>query len=258
MARGYHRLQVGLRKFFQTETLGNGERGRSPVSQFSLDNSATPMSSNSPPSQSDAGSLSSGPLEHGHSAVGLSRYVLFGCLAVFGAAIDLWSKSAVFAWRGLPGESDIYWVIDGYFGIETAVNIGAVFGIGAGKGLVFAAISVVALVAILVWLFRFRAAESAWLTFALGCITGGIIGNLYDRLGMWWQPNYPEVWSSGVRDWILWQASDQWKWPNFNIADSLLVTGAVMLFVQSIFFPPAAMLPAPDEQTSQKGNSDED
>lgn len=171
-----------------------------------------------------------------------SRYLLFGCLAVIGAGLDLWTKQVVFAWRGLPGQRDAYWVVDGYFGIETAVNIGAVFGIGAGKGLMFASISVIALIGILVWLFRFKAAESTWLTFALGCVTGGIFGNLYDRLGLWWQPGYPEQWQSGVRDWILWQASDAWRWPNFNIADSLLVVGAIMLVVQSVFFPPTAML----------------
>ena len=66
-------------------------------------------------------------------------------------------------------------------------------------------------------------------------ITGGIIGNLYDRLGLWWQDTYPAEWQSGVRDWILWQASDEWKWPNFNIADSLLVVGACMLLYHSFF-----------------------
>jgi signal peptidase II len=167
-----------------------------------------------------------------------SRYVLFFGLAVVGGALDLWSKEAIFRWRGLPGTKDVYWIIEGYFGIETAVNIGAVFGLGAGQGLVFATISVIAAVAIVVWLFFFGAARSSWLTFALGCITGGIIGNLYDRLGFWWEPGLPDQWQSGVRDWILWQASEQWKWPNFNIADSLLVTGAIMLLVQSFFFPP--------------------
>lgn len=203
---------------------------------------STPNSMPSPPDTPDTPDTS----------VPWSRYLLFGCLAILGGALDLWSKAAVFAWRGLPGQRDVYWIIEGYFGIETAVNIGAVFGLGAGKGGLFAGISVVALVAILVWLFWFRAAaESAWLTFALGCITGGILGNLYDRLGMWWQPGYPDPWQSGVRDWILWQASEQWKWPNFNIADSLLVTGAIMMVVQSIFFPPASMIshPSEDEQS---------
>ncbi|KLU02517.1 Lipoprotein signal peptidase [Rhodopirellula islandica] len=168
-----------------------------------------------------------------------SRYALFFGLAVAGGALDLWSKEVIFRWRGLPGTQDVHWIIEGYFGIETAVNIGAVFGLGAGQGLMFAAISVIAAVAIVAWLFFFQAARSSWLTFALGCITGGIIGNLYDRLGFWWEPGLPDQWQSGVRDWILWQASEQWKWPNFNIADSLLVTGAIMLLIQSFFFPPS-------------------
>jgi signal peptidase II len=164
--------------------------------------------------------------------------ITYAALALIGGAIDLWTKAAVFRWRGLPGESDIWWVIDGYFGIETAVNIGAVFGVGAGKGALFAMLSVLAAIGILVWLFRFGAAQSWWTTIALGLISGGIIGNLYDRLGFWWKPGYHEPWKSGVRDWILWQASDQWKWPNFNIADSLLVVGAGMLLYQSFFLAP--------------------
>ena len=163
------------------------------------------------------------------------RVILYALLAITGGALDLWSKQAIFSWRGLPGQKDTYWIIDGYFGIETAVNIGAVFGLGAGKGTMFAVLSIVAAIGIIVWLFKFRAAESLWLTTALGLISGGIIGNLYDRLGMWWKDGYPIEWQSGVRDWILWQAGPDWKWPNFNIADSLLVVGACMLLYQSIF-----------------------
>ncbi len=178
------------------------------------------------------------------------RVLLYACLAIIGATADLWSKAAVFRWRGLPSEKDIWWLIDGYFGIETAVNIGAVFGIGAGKGTLFAVFSVVAAIGIVLWLFWFRAAESLWLTVALGMITGGIFGNLYDRLGMWWQDTYPPEWKSGVRDWILWQASDQWKWPNFNIADSLLVVGACMLLYQSFF-----LAETPEEESSSSPES---
>jgi signal peptidase II len=165
--------------------------------------------------------------------------VLFAALAVLGATADLWTKSAVFSWRGLPGEQDVWWIIDHFFGIETAVNIGAVFGVGAGKGTLFAAFSIVAAVGIVIWLFWFKAAQSLWLTWALGLISGGIIGNLYDRLGMWWQAGYPEQWQSGVRDWILVRVEGVPlldPWPNFNIADSLLVVGAGMLLYQT-FFP---------------------
>lgn len=168
-----------------------------------------------------------------------SRIAVFLTLAIVGAIADLWTKSVLFDWRGLPGQSDPYWIIDGIFGFETAVNIGAVFGLGAGKGLFFAGFSILAGIGVVVWLFWFGAAESLWLTVALGMIGGGIIGNLYDRLGMWWLPGYPVEWKSGVRDWILFRIEGVPgfdPWPNFNIADSLLVAGAAMLLYQS-FFP---------------------
>ncbi len=184
------------------------------------------------PEQKNSDAAPLGPLP-------ISRICIYAALAVVGGAVDLWSKSAVFAWRGLPGENGAWWIVDEYFGIETAVNIGAVFGVGAGKGTLFAAFSVVAAIGIVTWLFWFKAAHSLWLTWALGLITGGIIGNLYDRLGMWWQPGYPLEWQSGVRDWILFRIEGVPMldpWPNFNIADSLLVVGACMLLYQS-FFP---------------------
>ena len=172
----------------------------------------------------------------GRIPIPVNRFVVFLSLAILGAAADLWTKDAVFHWRGLPGQSDVWWLVDGYAGIETAVNIGAVFGLGAGQGMVFAALSVVAAIAIFIWLFWFGAARLWWLTIAMGCVLGGIIGNLYDRLGLWWTPGLPVEWKSGVRDWILWQLNDDYKWPNFNIADSLLVCGAAMLLWRS-FFP---------------------
>ncbi len=165
-----------------------------------------------------------------------SRPLVFALIAISGAAADLLTKQWIFRWRGLPGHRAPWWLIEEHVGIETAVNIGAVFGVGAGKGILFAALSIVAGCGILIWLFWYRAAHQWWLTIALALVTGGIVGNLYDRLGLWWQPGYPEPWKSGVRDWILWQVSNAWKWPNFNIADSLLVVGAGMLLWRS-FFP---------------------
>lgn len=167
-----------------------------------------------------------------------AQWLTFGSLAFGGAALDLWTKQAVFAWRGLPGQMTPWWLVEGYVGIETAVNEGALFGLGAGFGMVFAILSILAGIGILIWLARFGAIASWWLTVALGCVMAGIIGNLYDRLGMWYQPGYPPEWRSGVRDWILLRYGD-YTWPNFNIADSLLVTGAIMLAVHS-FTAPAA------------------
>lgn len=173
--------------------------------------------------------------------VPVSRAITYFVLAAIGATADLWSKSAIFRWRGLPGQEPIWWIIEDHFGIETAVNIGAVFGLGAGQGGLFALMAMLAGIAIPVWLFWFGAAQSRWLTWSLGMITGGILGNLHDRLGMWWQQGYPPQWQSGVRDWILFKIEGVPffdPWPNFNIADSLLVVGACMLMYQSLFLTP--------------------
>ena len=148
-----------------------------------------------------------------------SRYALFGSLMLAGAAADLLSKEWVFAWRGLPGQLPPYWLIEPYVGLETAVNQGALFGMGQGQGWLFAILSIVALVGIFLWLFAFQAAQSKWLSVAMGLVTGGIIGNLYDRLAI---PTLPNEIRGGVRDWILFKY-EQYIWPNFNIADSVLV-----------------------------------
>ena len=117
---------------------------------------------------------------------------------------------------------------------------------------------VAAAIAIPVWLFWYRAARDAWLTLALGCVMGGILGNLFDRMGL-----HGEVWPAGdragetihaVRDWILWQVNDQWTWPNFNIADSLLVTGAVLMFLHALW-QPRPVASEPEREKAASGNS---
>ncbi len=170
------------------------------------------------------------------SSVAWVRWVAFFAIAIGGTGLDLWTKEAVFAWRGLPGAMRPWWLIDSYVGIETAVNPGALFGMGAGWGKLFALLSIVAAVAILIWLGKFQAIKSWWLVVSLGFVTGGIFGNLYDRLGLWNPPADHPDWQSGVRDWILFRY-EQYTWPNFNIADSLLVCGAIMLAVHSFMTP---------------------
>jgi signal peptidase II len=154
--------------------------------------------------------------------------VIFWGLAVAGCALDLLTKHWVFQWRRMPGESPVWWFWEPYIGIETALNPGALFGMGAGFGAGFAILSIAAGVGILVWLFWFQAARDLLLTIALGCVLGGIAGNLYDRLGLWQVPGVPGAFRNEVRDWILFRYRE-FTWPNFNIADSLLVCGAGLL-----------------------------
>ncbi len=167
-------------------------------------------------------------------AVPASRYVVFFSLAILGCLADLATKSYVFEWLGMPGGRTA-WVWDQIVGFQTSLNEGALFGLGQGMVPLFAALSVVAATAIAWWLFVAGAARDLWLTVALAAITAGIFGNLYDRLGL---PGLTWNFGNGlhnagdsvyaVRDWILVMIGNR-PWPNFNIADSLLVCGAAML-----------------------------
>ncbi len=155
------------------------------------------------------------------------RIALVAVLASVGCYADLLTKRLVFERMGLPqvqGPRNVCWLWDGYIGIETSVNLGALAGLGSGHLNFLSAISVFAIVAILSWVIWGSATRDLLVTIAVGLILAGILGNLYDRLGMWG--------SRGVRDWILFQYRS-FVWPNFNIADSLLVIGAVLLVLHS-------------------------
>ncbi len=169
-------------------------------------------------------------------AVPATRYLVFLLLASAGCAADLVTKRCVFAWLGMPDpRTPPYWVWPGVFGFQTSLNEGALFGMGQGMVSLFSALSIAAVVGILYWLFVAGAARDWLLTVALACVTAGILGNLYDRLGMpglTWNAASPrhEVGEPvfAVRDWILVMIG-RFHWPNFNIADSLLVCGAALL-----------------------------
>jgi signal peptidase II len=166
-----------------------------------------------------------------------SRCILFGAIAAVGCGVDLATKAWLFSWPELGG-GQVYWLWPGHAGFQLSLNQGALFGMGQGSTWLFAALSVLAGCAIPLWLFYWRAARDRWLSAALGLVMGGLLGNLYDRLGLpshLWPGRGGEVGPPvyAVRDWILVQWSDQWRWPNFNIADSLLVIGALALVLHA-------------------------
>lgn len=166
------------------------------------------------------------------SPVPTNRYVTFLSIASVGLAADLITKQILFAWLGLPQQDNYFWIVEGYVGFQTAVNRGALFGMGEGYWWLFSLLSVVAAAGIVTWLFYYRAAHDWLLTIALGCVMAGIFGNLYDRLGLWDATGLPAEFEHGVRDWILFRYQ-QYTWPNFNIADCLLVCGAGLLVLHA-------------------------
>jgi signal peptidase II len=165
-------------------------------------------------------------------AVPRSRYLIFFAIALLGFAADLATKTRVFDRLGPPGGATC-WVWQDVFGFQTSLNPGALFGIGAdwpAMRYLTCSLSTLAALAIFVWLFGLGAARSLLLTIALSCVTAGILGNLYDRLGLpgLVRPDGTPV--HEVRDWILFIIPVLHRpWPNFNIADSMLVSGAILV-----------------------------
>jgi len=171
--------------------------------------------------------------------VAKSRILLFVGISMAGCLADLISKHLVFRHLELYHGSE-WWLWAQHIGIQKSLNEGALFGMGEGHAWIFALFSIVAATAIPIWLFVFQAGHDRWLTITLGLVMGGILGNLYDRMGLpglqWDQFRQDRAGETvyAVRDWILVQWDDRWVWPNFNIADAMLVGGAGLLMLQSL------------------------
>ncbi|NDC64735.1 MAG: signal peptidase II, partial [Planctomycetia bacterium] len=89
-------------------------------------------------------------------------WVLFATVAVAAAAVDLVSKSAAFTRLGMPGSGRAAVLVPRILVLETNLNEGALFGMGQGMGLGFAAVSVVAIAGILALMARRSTRDDGW------------------------------------------------------------------------------------------------
>lgn len=112
-------------------------------------------------------------------------------------------------------------VIPDYFSWTLAYNTGAAFSFLADSSgwqrWLFALIALVVSGVLVVWLKRLKP-EETWLAIALALVLGGALGNLYDRVVL-----------GHVVDFILVHWQNRWYFPAFNLADSAITIGAVML-----------------------------
>lgn len=103
-------------------------------------------------------------------------------------------------------------VIHNVFHITYVRNSGAAFGILRGQTAFFIVITVLVIAGI-IWFSRQIDKEDRLLRLSLGLIMGGAVGNLLDRI------RYGEV-----VDWL-----DFRVWPVFNLADSAIVVGGIVI-----------------------------
>jgi len=110
------------------------------------------------------------------------------------------------------------------FDFTLRYNTGAAFSLFADQGgwqvYFFTSISILVGGGLVYWLYTLPA-KSWWLSIGLNLILAGALGNLYDRISM-----------GKVTDFILVYYQD-WYFPAFNIADSVIFIGAMMMLYDS-------------------------
>jgi len=132
--------------------------------------------------------------------------------------------------HAVVGSFDLYESVDvlPFFNITYVHNPGAAFSFLADQGgwqrWFFTIISIVASIIFIVWLSR-TPKTNKLLSIALACMLSGALGNLADR-----------VLFGYVIDFLDFYIGDK-HWPAFNVADSMIFIGAVLMIIESFVSP---------------------
>ena len=152
------------------------------------------------------------------SRLGKLRYLLVS-LGVL--VLDQWTKWLVEA--HLPHHS-AHELIPGFLNLTHVRNTGVAFGLfaseGGGNGLLLTLLGLGALAAVGIY-FWFTPTRDRMLLTALALVVGGAVGNLIDRVS-----------SGAVTDFIDVYVGTH-HWPSFNIADSAISIGIVLMAIDS-------------------------
>jgi signal peptidase II len=135
---------------------------------------------------------------------------------------DQWSKRLL---EGVLELSETHYVLP-VFNIVRAHNRGVAFSMFAGAAAgwqrwVFSALAVGVSVALVAWLRRLGRGERL-IAAALALILGGALGNMIDRLRLGYVVDFIQV---------HWQ---QHYFPSFNVADSAITIGAMLLILDEL------------------------
>jgi signal peptidase II len=107
-------------------------------------------------------------------------------------------------------------------------NTGAAFSLlddaGGWQRWLFVVLALIISGMIVVWLYGLGG-KRPWLACALALVLGGALGNLWDRVQLGYVIDFVDVYYQ------------QWHWPAFNVADSAITLGAIMLVIDAFRGP---------------------
>src|SRR5437868_3343576 len=158
--------------------------------------------------------------EAGSASAGKLKYLI---ITAFVMALDQFTKYIISTRMQLGDEID---VIRNFFAISYTQNPGIAFGMlnsGALRWL-FVAISVIAVLVVLVYMMRTSAANRL-LLWSLSLLAAGICGNLIDRVRI-----------GRVIDFFLLHYKDN-QFPVFNVADTAISIGAALMAIELFIAP---------------------
>lgn len=177
------------------------------------------------------------------------RNVLFLVVTVLGVVLDQATKWWIE--HNLPVNTGQIEVIPGFLSIVHAQNPGAAFGLFRDfeyRHFVFLGFAVIA-VGVLVDLLRKLPTNDRFMSFTLGLILSGALGNAIDRVRQRVVTDFIRVYteSPGLKDWLIDTIGTN-EYPSFNVADIALVVGVGLFVIHHLFFeqaPQAAPAEAP-------------
>ncbi len=160
------------------------------------------------------------------------RIWLLLVVALTAAVVDQITKRLVEMRIELGGTEPLASFLVPYLTLTHTQNSGAAFSILQEGGAIFFVVGAIVFALILYYAPRLPIRD--WLSrVALGLQLGGAIGNLVDRTRI-----------GAVTDFIHFQIPQiNFDWPVFNVADSCIVVGVIILIVSSFFQPDCATTP---------------
>jgi signal peptidase II len=141
---------------------------------------------------------------------------IFGAIAVI--VLDQITKAVITEKLFMYGSHK---VIDGFFSLVYVMNPGAAFGFLAEapeifRYLFFISVTVLAILLIIYYILKSKS-QDVLIVISLTLIFGGAVGNLIDRIRF-----------GAVVDFLDFYIG-AWHWPAFNVADSAISIGAVLM-----------------------------
>jgi signal peptidase II len=137
--------------------------------------------------------------------------IIAACVIVLDQITKLWVRSHFALYEVMP--------IFGCLSLTNIRNTGSAFGLFVNRAFLLALIGVIGILAILLF-YRYFSKSSLLGISALGLVFGGAIGNLIDRFSFGYVTDFIDV--------RLWR---DYHWPTFNVADSAITVGTIMLVV---------------------------